>query len=308
MLPLIIDMQIVNTCFYHSFDDNFPCMNTAKLISLHGGHSGQYCKHADDMLEDIIKRYIELGFEKVGISEHIPPASDIFLYPDEKECRLSAIDINEKFEAYFKNLRTLKKKYASKIKIFAGMEMETYSGYVEHVKNLILKFKPDYIVGSVHHVDDIGFDYSKEEYDRLILMCGSHEAMYEKYFDLQYEMIKTFKPFIVGHFDLIRKYDKDYGNRLLQPKINKKIIRNLELIKSLNLVMDFNLRPLVKGGEEPYITPSILKTAREMEIRVVPGDDSHGIAQAGLNVDKAIKILEAYGFETRQWPDPQIYG
>ena len=304
---LIINMQIVNTCFYHSFDDNFPFMNTAKLISLHGGHSGQYCKHADDMLEDIIKRYIELGFEKVGISEHIPPVSDIFLYPDEKECRLSAIDINKKFEAYFKNLRTLKKKYASKIKIFAGMETETYTGYARHIKNLILKFKPDYIVGSVHHVDDIGFDYSKEEYDRLILMCGSHEAMYEKYFDLQYEMIKTFKPFIVGHFDLIRKYDKDYGNRLLQPKINKKIIKNLELIKSLNLVMDFNLRPLAKEGEEPYIAPYILKQAKEMDIRVVPGDDSHGIEQAGLNVDKAIKILEAYGFETRQWPDPQIF-
>ncbi len=44
-----------------------------------------------------------------------------------------------------------------------------------------------------------------------------------------------------------------------------------------------------------------------MKIRVIPGDDSHGIEQAGLNVDKAIKILEAYGFETRQWPDPQIY-
>ena len=152
------------------------------------------------------------------------------------------------------------------------------------------------------------FDYSKEEYDRLASKFGSYDLMYEKYFDLQYEMIKKLKPFIVGHFDLIRIYDQDYENRLALPEINKKIIRNLELIKSLNLVMDFNLRPLTRGEKEPYITASILKTAREMEIRVVPGDDSHGIEQAGLNVDKAIKILEAYGFETRQWPDPQIYG
>ena len=72
--------------------------------------------------------------------------------------------------------------------------------------------------------------------------------------------------------------------------------------------MDFNLRPLARGEKEPYITASILKIAKEMEIRVVPGDDSHGIEQAGLNVDKAIKILETYGFETRQWPDPQIFG
>ena len=281
-------------------------MHNLKLISLHGGHSGQYCKHADDMLEDIIKQYIKLGFTKVGITEHIPPVSDKFLYPDEIEDKLSALDINNKFENYFENINSLKRKYASKITIFAGMETETYSGYVKHVKSLISKYQPDYIVGSVHHIDDICFDYSKEEYDKIALKCGSLEAMYKKYFDLQYEMIKELKPFIVGHFDLIRIYDNSYKERLARPEIAQKIQRNLELIKSLNLVMDFNLRPLARGEKEPYITTSILKTVKKMEIRVVPGDDSHGIEQAGLNVDKAVKILETNGFETQQWPTPRL--
>jgi histidinol-phosphatase (PHP family) len=281
-------------------------VHNLKLISLHGGHSGQYCKHADDMLEDIIKQYIKLGFTKVGITEHIPPVSDKFLYPDEIEDKLSALDINNKFENYFENINSLKRKYASKITIFAGMETETYSGYVKHVKSLISKYQPDYIVGSVHHIDDICFDYSKEEYDKIALKCGSLEAMYKKYFDLQYEMIKELKPFIVGHFDLIRIYDNSYKERLARPEIAQKIQRNLELIKSLNLVMDFNLRPLARGEEEPYITTSILETVKKMEIQVVPGDDSHGIEQAGFNVDKAVKILETNGFETQQWPTPRL--
>jgi len=129
--------------------------------------------------------------------------------------------------------------------------------------------------------------------------------MYEKYFDLQYEMIKELKPFIVGHFDLIRIYDRDYRQRLVSPKVHQKIKRNLKLIKSLNLVMDFNLRPLAKGKKEPYITESILKTVKEMGIRVVPGDDSHGVNEAGLHVDRAIGILTAYGFDI-QWPDPVL--
>ncbi len=281
-------------------------MNRKNLISLHGGHSGQYCNHAEDKLEDIIKKYIELGFKKVGITEHIPPVSDQFLYPDEIKNGLTASDINRKFEEYFKNIKNLKQKYASKIKIFAGMETETYSGYVEHIKKLILKFNPDYIVGSVHHINDVCFDYSKKSYDKIVLDYDSHDGMYEKYFDLQHEMIKELKPFIVAHFDLIRIYDKDYKNRLSMPKIRQKIMRNLELIKSLDLVMDLNLRPLARGEEEPYITASILKTAKKMGIRVVPGDDSHSIEQAGLNVDKAIQILESYGFETLQWPDPEL--
>ena len=280
-------------------------MNLTTLISLHGGHSGQYCSHAVDLLEDIILRYIALGFTKVGITEHIPPLNDQFLYPDEKKLGLTADDLNKKFETYFNELKVLKKKYASKIKIFAGMETETYAGYIDHVKKLISRFQPDYIVGSVHHIEDICFDYSREEYDRIACVCGSYEVMYEKYFDLQYEMIKALKPFVVGHFDLIRIYDEDYKKRLLLPEINQKIKRNLTLIKSLNLVMDFNLRPLVRGEKEPYITGSILKNVKEMGIRIVPGDDSHSVTEAGLHVDRAIEILQAYGFET-QWPDPML--
>lgn len=277
-----------------------------QLISLHGGHSGQYCNHADDLLVDIIQRYIELGFKKVGITEHIPPLSDQFLYPDEKENGLTASRLNENFKNYFDNLNKLKKKYASEITLFAGMETETYTGYIDHVKNLILQFQPDYIVGSVHHVDDICFDYSKKEYDTLLHKCGSHGLMYEKYFDLQYEMIKVLKPFVVGHFDLITIFDKDYRIRVTRPTIEKKIRRNLELIKSLNLVMDFNLRPLLRGKKEPYITASILKTVKKMGICVVPGDDSHGIDQAGLYVAGAIELLDNSGFNTADWPDPKL--
>ncbi len=143
-------------------------MNMTNLISLHGGHSGQYCNHAVDLLEDIILKYIALGFTKVGITEHVPPINDQFLYPDEKKLNLTADDLNKRFENYFNELNALKKKYAFKIKIFAGMETETYAGYVDHIKKLISKFHPDYIVGSVHHIDNICFDYSKKAMTRLL--------------------------------------------------------------------------------------------------------------------------------------------
>ncbi|MBC8438966.1 MAG: histidinol-phosphatase [Deltaproteobacteria bacterium] len=278
---------------------------TASRISLHGGHSGQYCNHARDLLEDIILRYIDLGFKRVGITEHIPPINDAFLYPEEKALHLTTDDLHKRFKDYFKNLNNLKEKYRAEIKIFVGMETEAYTGYELHVKQLIARFQPDYIVGSVHHINDIYFDYSREDYDKAAAICGSHDALYEKYFDLQYEMIKTLTPFVVGHFDLIRIYDPAYAKRLLNPDIQQKILRNLRLIKSLNLVMDFNLRPLARGEKEPYPTDSILKRAKEMDIPVVPGDDSHGVNQAGGHVDRAIKILNTMGFNTL-WPEPVL--
>jgi len=281
-------------------------MNTIDLISLHGGHSGQFCSHARDLLEEIIQQYIHLGFTRVGITEHVPPINDVFLYPDEKKLNFTALDLRKRFEAYFNEINRLKKLYAPQIRIYAGMETETYTGYVDHIRNLIKEFQPDYMVGSVHHVHDICFDYSKENYDRVVSMCGSIEALYETYFDLQYEMIKVLKPFVVGHFDLVRIFDPEYQKHLVIPAIDSKITRNLRLIKSLNLVMDFNLRPLARGEEEPYITPLILTQVKKMDIPVVPGDDSHGVSEAGRHVDTAIKILKSAGFNT-EWPTPVCF-
>ncbi len=279
--------------------------DTTERISLHGGHSGQFCCHAKDRLEDIIRRYIELKFPTVGISEHAPPENDTLLYPDEKKLNLSAADLYNRFGTYMDTIRSLQKKYAGQIKIYAGMETETCGDFLSHTQKLVKEFRPDYLVGSVHHVNDICFDYSKDDYKKLAEDMGSLENMYEAYFDLQYEMIKNIKPFVVGHIDLIRIYDDEYKKRLETPDILKKIKRNLELIKSLGLVMDYNLRPLAKGRKEPYINPSILKMVKNMGIMAVPGDDSHSVKEAGENIDAAIQTLKTIGFTT-QWPTPVL--
>ncbi|MCF6247990.1 MAG: histidinol-phosphatase HisJ [Desulfobacula sp.] len=279
---------------------------STEYISLHGGHSGQYCAHAKDQLEDIIREYIRQEFTCVGITEHAPPESDIFLYPDEIALNLTAKKLYAQFAGYFKELKRLKHKYRGKVKIYAGMETETVTGFEDHTHKLISKFVPDYIVGSVHHVKDICFDYSREKYETACAVCGSIDALYETYFDQQYKMINVLKPFVVGHFDLIRIFDDDYENRLLKANIADKIDRNLNLIKTLNLVMDFNLRPLAKGKKKPYIAASILKRARALNISLVPGDDSHGVNEVGGHVNIAIKILKKYGFETN-WPEPKLF-
>ncbi len=276
-----------------------------QLISLHGGHSGQFCWHAQDSLEDIIRQYIRLGFRQVGITEHIPPASDRFLYPDEIAQGLDAKDLLQQFGRYIKTARALKEKYQGKIQIYVGMETETVTGYKDHIPKLIEQFKPDYLVGSVHHVNDICFDYSNKEYEKATLSCGSIEGLYKAYFDLQYEMIMTIKPFVVGHIDLIRIFDPEFKQRLLHPDLTRKIERNLALIKSLGLVLDFNQRPLARGEKEPYIAPSIMELAKKMDLRLVPGDDSHSAAQAGGHVDTAIALLKKHGFNTH-WPEPRL--
>lgn len=281
-------------------------MKQTRLVSIHGGHSGQFCSHAKDTLEEIVKRYISLGFEWIGITEHVYPASNELRYPDEVIADIDVAILTRRFIEYFRTCRELQKKYQHNITIFTAFETETYSGYKDFIPYVIRKFKPDYVVGSVHHVDDICIDYSKEYYDSAAESLGGIEKLYCRYFDIQYEMIETIEPAVIGHFDLIRIFDEHYSKRIMYPEIWRRIIRNLELIQKKHSIMDFNLRSLVKGAHEPYICAPILAVAKKMGIKVVPGDDSHGIKDPGVNMQKGIDILKKAGFTT-DWPRPSTY-
>ena len=272
-------------------------------VSVHGGHSGQFCSHAADTLEEIVQAYIHHGYMWVGITEHMPPVSDAYLYPEEIEAGLNAATLMQRFTEYMTVGRCLQSQYADRIQLFVGFETEGYEGSIDFARKLIDRFSPDYIVGSIHHVKDIPFDYSREMYGKAADCSGGLDGLYAAYFDQQYNLIRTLKPRVVGHLDIIRIYDSEYRTRIMKPEIWVKIVRNLEWIKQLDLILDFNLRPLSRGEKEPYLCEPILKKAIEMGVPVVPGDDSHGIDTIGTHMQAAIEILQEAGAETT-WRQP----
>ncbi len=280
-----------------------PDPKPAALVSVHGGHSGQFCNHASDALEEIVRAYVDRGFEWVGITEHIPPVSEEFLFPEETEDGLTPELMYDRFAEYISVARELQIEYRDSVRLLVGFETECYTGYEAHVASLRSRFQPDYIVGSVHHVRDIVIDGSPESYAHAIEVVGGIDALFCEYFDQQYELLEILEPEVVGHFDLIRMHDKDYHGRLQSPEVRERIRRNLQRIKELGAVLDFNVRAFEKGGTEPYVSGSILKMALDLGVPCVPGDDSHGVAGVGLNVERGIEILEQHGFSTN-WPVP----
>ncbi|MBF0200323.1 MAG: histidinol-phosphatase [Desulfamplus sp.] len=272
-------------------------------VSVHGGHTGEFCCHGRDTLEQVILKYIDLGFQWVGITEHIFPPADSLRYPDEVAAGLDSRSLEDRFRRYMRTCRELQHKYRDEIDIFAAFESETYTGYQDFIPWAIEEFKPDYIVGSVHHVDDICIDYSRDGYLGAVRAAGGLEALYCRYFDIQHHMIESLSPAVVGHFDLIRIFDPHYHETIRIPEIWDRIIRNLKLIRTRDIIMDFNLRALMKGAGEPYISLPILQEAASMKIKVVPGDDSHGTGDIGVNMARAMEILARVGI-TPPWPRP----
>lgn len=280
-------------------------MSSPPRVSVHGGHSGQFCHHAKDSLESVVQAYIAAGFAWAGITEHMPPLDDSKRYFDEADSNIAATALQEQFRRYFAECRRLQTLHAGQIKLYSAFETETYSGSSAFVKQLIAETRPDYIVGSVHHVGDIGIDETAALYAAATAKAGGLEALYCQYFDAQYAMLQDLLPAVVGHFDLIRIFDPGYVDTLKLPAVWIRIERNLAFLAQKDLIMDFNLRGFDKATEQ-YPSMPVLRRALELGVNIVPGDDSHGVSSVGRNYDRGVALLAELGHPCR-WAEPRLY-
>jgi histidinol-phosphatase (PHP family) len=268
---------------------------SVERVSIHGGHSGEFCGHAEDSLADIVAAYCAKGYSWVGITEHMPPVNDEYRYAEERAIGLDAGQLAERFAHYVRTARRLQRVHADDLTIFVAMEYEANPGSIDLVKTLVAAHDLDYVVGSIHHVDTIPIDTSPAEYARAIAAAGGLTPLYCRYFDIQYEMLASLAPIAVGHFDRIRSFDNGYRDRLTQPEVWQRVVRNLKYIRDQGLILDINLRALLQGDVDPYPCQPILRQVAEMGIKVAPGDDSHGVASVGACWEEGMAALEAAG-------------
>lgn len=278
-------------------------MSEIKKVSVHGGHSGSFCGHATDTLEGLVDRYIELGFEWVCLTEHMPAQVSRLMAPEEAGNGDSIEQLQQRFDQYFAEGRRLQTLHRDEIDILVGFETDAYTGYEDAVAALIERHQPDMIVGSVHHVHDLLFDNKIEDYRRAAGISGGIEALYCDYFDKQLELIERFEPAVVGHFDLIRIHDPDYLQRWEHPAVRDRAFRNLLKIKELGLILDLNVRALSKGASEPYLSAPLMAFAISEGIAMSPGDDSHSIDGVGANLIRGAEMLLARGGSV-EWSKP----
>ena len=53
------------------------------VVSVHGGHSGEFCGHAVDSLSDVVQAYIDAGFRWVCLTERMAPHRRDLIAADE---------------------------------------------------------------------------------------------------------------------------------------------------------------------------------------------------------------------------------
>jgi histidinol-phosphatase (PHP family) len=265
-------------------------------FSYHGGHSGQFCRHAKDTLAAIVERAIAAGFTHYGLTEHCPRYREQDLVNEESD--LGPPDLIATFERYVAEALALRDRYADRIEILVGFETERLppESWPERMRTLRESAAFDYIVGSVHDVDGRFVDYKPEETRALAAALGGTEALQIRYFDAVADLVETLRPEVVGHIDLVRKFE--LSGAAFGPRVLQRIERALEAVLAHRGVLDVNCGAYRRGFGPVYPAPVILRRAREMGIPVTLGDDSHGVDTVGVGLDACLRAIAEAGYAT----------
>lgn len=271
---------------------NSKTAGPAWKVSLHGGHSGEFCEHARGSLRETIEAAVAAGYRTFGVSEHAPRSEERFLYDSEREKGYNAARLQQDFAAYAAEVRRLAAAYAGRITVLCAFETEVVpaAGYRQAMPALQRRYAFDYMVGSVHHVHEIPIDAAQEDFDAAVEACGGLEALCAAYYEQVAEMIAALRPQVVGHLDLIRR-NAPRGGALETPKIRKAADRALEAARACGAILDLNTAGRRKGLSAPYPAPRLVRRAAAMGIPFCFGDDSHGPDEVGGGIDAARAYL-----------------
>lgn len=214
--------------------------------------------------EEMVKKAIELGFSEIGFSGHSYTAFDL------EPCMTL-----EGTELYKKEITALKEKYKDKIKILLGIEYDYYSACSLHGY--------DYILGSVHYLYKNGeylcTDLSRQtQIDTVNKYYGGDFYSYiEDYYSTVADLYNKTKCDIIGHFDLIVKYNSD-GSLFdtNHPRYIAAWQKAADAIIKTPAVVEINTGGMARGHvKQPYPSKEIIDYFKSHGKKMIFSSDCH---------------------------------
>ncbi len=190
------------------------------------------------------------------------------------------------FPVLRENLKTLCDNFSEDVQVRFGLEVDYFPDKEEEIRQLISYFPVDYVIGSVHFIDDWNFDSDPSYYGKW-----SNNEVYKKYFDILKKAVKSGLFDIIGHFDIIKKMN-------CWPETDMFFLyeETLKIMKEANVVLELNTSGLDHPCKEFYPNKEALALACKLGIPVTLGSDSHHPSQVSRHFESAINLLKSVGY------------
>jgi histidinol-phosphatase (PHP family) len=212
----------------------------------------------------MVKSAIEKGLDEIGILAHSFVSED----------PIGSLDPSKEAE-FITEVERVKERYKSEIKVLVGVEMDMFS--------CVDTSKYDYVIGSCHYVKKDGklraIDISEDDFVSTVneLFGGDYERAYQHYYDSLSELKTRTNATIVGHFDLITKYND--GNKYFDTYSEKYVNAYKKAVDKLiddGLVFEINTGAMQKGYKsEPYPSKDIIEYIKQRGGKFILSSDAH---------------------------------
>lgn len=250
-------------------------------FDLHTHH--QRCGHAIGTIEDYVKQAIEYGLHYIGISDHSPYFSSEADHPYPTIAMAKS-----ELVPYIEEVLRLKEKYKDKIHVLLGIESDFFPDYIDVYRDQYLLYPFDYIIGSVHHVHDIGI-FKKGRWEGLTSL--EQVKVKGEYYDLIQKSAKSGLFQILGHIDAMKGFYPAFSS------IETDVIeKTMKIIGQEDIAIEINTSGKTKDCGGWYPTDEILERAFFYHVKVTFGSDAHTPERIGDDFELVQKRLKEIGF------------
>ena len=241
--------------------------------------------------EEMVLEAIRLQCPAIGFSGHSNTPFDPGYCMDEA-----------REKAYQQEIIRLQKAYAGKIQIYLGIEQDYYSAPADPVYS--------YCIGSVHYVKKNGLYLSIDDTPELFqqgveeLYGGDYYALCEDYYALVADVKKKTGCRIVGHFDLVTKFNEKYHFfDETHTRYEKAATAALTELLSQGALLEINTGAMSRGWKQvPYPSEFLLKNLGAMGGRVILSSDAHRWEDLLYGLPQAAVLAEKYGIPLAESP------
>ena len=227
-----------------------------------------------DSPRKMIQAAVERGFDVIGFSSHAQLPSG-----DEKGL-LTA----EKIVRYAAEIRALAAEYKDKIRVLCGVEADYVPGKADPDRATYAVVAPDYIIGSVHLVTAPDGGLVPVDYEPSLLtngirdhFGGSAEFFVQAYFAQLREMVAKFDFDVIGHLDLVRKFNVKH------PYFDEKadwylaeLEKTAEAVAASGKIAEINTGAILRGWlNDAYPSVAFRGLLRTRGVKFVLSSDAH---------------------------------
>lgn len=238
-----------------------------------------------DSPEAMILSAIGRDFDTLGFSSHA------MLPQDDVDWVLTP----EKAGRYATEIRKLAEKYADRIRILCGVEADYIAGGANPDRMTYAKIRPDYIIGSIHFVRAADGSVVPVDHSPELLKAGidahfgrSAERFVRAYFAAEREMVARFDFDVVGHPDLVRKFNAKHPYFDENAAwYREELERTADAIASSGKLVEVNTGAISRGWlDDAYPSPEFRRLLRARGVRFVLSSDAHAASAIDCAFDR----------------------